>query len=181
MKKLSAILLLSVLLFNLAGYTLVFQYFINQADTQLVKQLDKTAYNDKDLVEVKVPLNMPYITDKEYERVDGQLEYNGFHYNYVKRKVTNDTLYVLCLPNVSKTQLYNAKAAYSKEVNDIPGSKKSTEIIKKISFVSEYNCTANQYNINPFVAVFTINPYNVPLRLPDNLLSVPEQPPKASC
>lgn len=182
MKKLFAILLLSVHLFNLAGYSLLFQHFINQSDSQLVKQLDNNRYNNEDLVEVKVPLNMPYINStNSFERVDGQLECNGVHYNYVKRKIANDTLYVLCIPNISKTQLYSAKAAYSKEVNDIPSNKKNAESVKKAGFGSEYNCTYNQYVISAHIIITTVNYPTVSARLQKALIQIPEQPPKASC
>lgn len=182
LKKLFAILLLSIYLFNLAGYSLLFQHFIDDSDSQLVKQLDNNKYDDKDLVEVKVPLNMPYINNtKSYERVDGQLEHNGVHYNYVKRKIANDTLYVLCIPNVSKTQLYSAKAAYSKEVNDIPANKKTSESIKKAGFVNEYNCTSNQYIISLFIVATTVNYPVISSSLQEALTQIPEQPPKAFC
>ncbi len=182
LKKLFAILLLSVYLFNLTGYLLLFQYFINQSDSQLINRLDNNGYNDKDLVEVKVPLNMPYITNtSSYERVDGQLESNGIHYNYVKRKIANDTLYLLCVPNVSKTQLYSAKAAYSKEVNDIPTNKKTSESVKKTGFANEYNCTANQYVISPFIVATTVNYTILSAPLQEALTQIPEQPPKAIC
>ncbi len=182
MKKLAAILLLSVHLFNLAGYSLLFQYLINHSDAQLVKQLDSNRYNDKDLVVVKVPLNMPYISDsKDFERVNGQIEMNGVHYNYVKRKVSGDTLYVLCVPNVCKTKLYNAKAFFSKEANDIPTNKKSAETIKKASAASEYNSVFNQYLINNNAVVLTIVYQSFNSFLPKAFSLIPEQPPQASC
>ena len=134
------------------------------------------------MVEVKIPLNMPYINDtKDFERVDGQLEYKGVHYNYVKRKVTGDTLYVLCLPNISKTKLYVAKADYSKEVNDIPTNKKSTETLKKAGFATEYRCTSNEFLIIQFVTKTNVyhNANATPLSY--NLIRIPEQPPKVSC
>ena len=152
MKKLLAILLLTIYLFNLTGYSLLFQYLINDTDTVLVKRLDKDAYNDKDLIEVKVALNMPYLTtSKNFERVNGQLELNGVHYNYVKRKVSSDTLYLLCLPNFAKTQLYAAKAGYANECNDVPSGKKNTEssTAKKSGAVNEYNCVTTQFNFSP--------------------------------
>lgn len=174
--------MLSIHLFNLAGYSLLFQYFISKADLQLVKQLDEKRYNNNDLLEVKVPLNMPYINDtKDFERVDGQLEYKGVHYNYVKRKVTGDTLYMLCLPNVSKTKLYAAKNNYSKEVNDIPTNKKNTEALKKAGFATEYRCTLNEFSIVQFVIKATAYRVANATNLSDNLIPIPEQPPKAFC
>ncbi len=182
LKKLFAILLLAVHLFNLVGYAVLFQSLINTSDSQLVKQLDHNNYNDKDLITVKVPLYMPYINDsRDFERVDGQVEMNGIHYNYVKRKVAGDTLYVLCLPNVSKTQLYAAKASFAKNSNDFPAGKKSTESVKKQGYANESSCPDHPPVISGLAAVSILHlPVNG-AHLQRIFMSVPEQPPKASC
>ena len=172
MKKLLAIALLTIYLFNLIGYSLLFQCLIDDADTRLVKRLDNNIYNDKDLLEVKVALNMPYLTATE----------NGIHYNYVKRKISGDTLYLLCLPNFSKTQLYNAKAAYAKENSDAPTGKKSTEpAVKKQGAGNEYNCTAAWFNfwkqpLSPGIKSLFICPEILPV-----FIQSPTQPPDVNC
>ena len=125
---------------------------------------------------------MPYINSTgSFERVDGQLEHKGVHYNYVKRKVANDTLYLLCLPNVSKTQLYAAKAAYSSDVNDIPANKKSNDMVKKAGFTNEYNYTDNLYASILFTAMSAIKYAAPSASLRQTFLSLPGQPPKALC
>ena len=69
----------------------MFQYLVVRSDTKLVQQLDDNHYNSKDLVEIKIPLNSPYITNtKGYERYDGSIELKGVQYNFVKRKIYND-------------------------------------------------------------------------------------------
>ena len=161
---------------------LLFQCLINHSDAQLVKQLDNNRYNDKDLIAVKVPLNMPYISDtKGFERVNGQIEIAGIHYNYVKRKVSEDTLYLLCLSNVSKTNLYNAKADFAKESNDFPLNKKVPETIKKGNFGNEYNCICNQYLLSKSVDKTKIFYPCTTLQLPQIFIPIPEQPPKVAC
>jgi hypothetical protein len=129
-------------LFNLVGYALFFQYFINRSDKQLVHQLDKNQYNEVELIELKVALNMPYFTggSEEYERYDGEIEFNGAHYNYVKRKVQHDTLYLMCVPNTAKTELYAARNDYAKQANDIPnGGKNEGSSLKKNIEINEYD------------------------------------------
>ena len=181
MRKLASIFFLIVLLFNLAGYSFLFQFLMAKADTQAVAQLDETLYNDNDLLEVKMPLNMPYITgSNSFERVDGQLEYGGVHYNYVKRKVSRDTVYILCLPNVSKTRLCKAKAAYGKEAADLPVNKKNSETVKKASLTTEYTCNKDPYKIGTISTATAINPEVVSAGLPHNLRSIPERPPQPS-
>jgi hypothetical protein len=55
------------------------------------------------------------------------VELNGAHYNYVKRKVVNDTLILVCIPNETKNQIKSAEDEYFKNVNDLQntGNKKS--------------------------------------------------------
>ncbi len=149
LKKLLTILLLSIYLFNLIGYNLVFQYLIDNSDIQLAHNINSKQIDERNLVEVKVALNMPYLSNtKNYERVDGQIELNGVAYNYVKRKVSGDTLYLLCVPNFSKTQLCNAKADYAKETNDLPSKKNTESNTKKAGFCNDYVCINTQHNLS---------------------------------
>jgi hypothetical protein len=183
LKKLTAILLLSIHFFSLAGYTLLIQHLMNNADRQLEQSLDKMAYNDKDLIEVSVPLNMPYLTNtNKFERTDGQLELNGIHYNYVKRKISNDTLYVLCIPNISKTKLLDVKLNYANQNSDNPSGKNNAESpVKKWNFGNDYSCTNNEVIF--FLTTFSNNnthQFNLAL-LPSAYIKAPAQPPDYRC
>jgi hypothetical protein len=111
-----------------------------KTDKAITARIDVKNYNDNELLLVKVPLNMPYIINSDFERVDGQIEYKSIHYNYVKRKVSNDTLYLMCLPNAAKTQLAIAKSTLTKDANDIPANKKDAgSQVKKGGLIWEYN------------------------------------------
>lgn len=145
MKKTFAILLLSAHLFNLAGYSLFFQFLIQQSDRQIVEKLDNNQYSYNQLVQVKVPLNLPYSTNwNDFERYDGHVDFNGIHYNYVMRKVYNDTLYLLCIPNEKKMQLYHAKSDYQRLLTDAPAKNSDTHAKKKV-VTDDYNFPA-QYS-----------------------------------
>ena len=99
-------MLLAIHLFNLTGYTLLFDYFIQRSNEQLAQQLETHQYNDNELIEVKIAMHTPYLSSwSDYERIDGEAEVDGIYYSYVKRKIHNDTLYLLCIPNKNKTQL----------------------------------------------------------------------------
>ncbi len=83
---------------------------------------------------------MPYLSNnKSYERCDGQVEVNGIQYNYVQRMVTNDTLYLYCIPNNKKTQLNNTKNLYAKQNADTTPGKSGQPVLKKINFFNEYS------------------------------------------
>lgn len=96
-----------------------------RASVQLIHQLDQDDYRDEDLIEMKVPLPMPYQTNwSSFERYNGEIEIGGVHYNYVKRKVWNDTLILLCIPNHGKMSLNSAKEQFFSLVNDLDQGEK---------------------------------------------------------
>ena len=110
-----------------------------QSDETLVTRLDKSEYNEEDLVLISIPINLPYYSSQnQFERLDGELTHNGIYYSYVKRKVTNDTLYILCLPNDTKSKLQDAQTDYARHSNDLPSGKHQPNG-KKISAFSEHN------------------------------------------
>ena len=163
------------------GYSFFFDYFIRQADEQTVQQLDSNNYNEDELIEIKVPLFLPYYSNLgEYERYDGQIELNGIHYNFVKRKVVNDTLYMLCLPNHVKTELYKAKNEFAAKENgnENTGSKKGIESFgKKNNFETEYNQLAFQYS--PLYTFLCTSKENVfSSRLNSCFIASPAKPPE---
>jgi len=128
---------------------LFFQYFIVQSDKELALRADKNQYNDDELTEIKMPLNLPYMTGSPgYERVDGAVTINGIYYNYVKRKVYNDTLYLMCLPNKDKTKLYSARNDYANKVHDTPVNGKNTNAAgKKLLPASDYSQTVAHFTL----------------------------------
>lgn len=141
LKKLVTITLLVIHLFNVAGYNLLFQYFINKSETRLIRQLDSNTYDEAALLVLKVPMNLPYYTSSSAaERVDGEIEISGIHYNYVKRRVLNDTLYLYCIPNTDKTKLSRAQNEFSKQASDAPPDNKKggNALVKKMKWGVEY-------------------------------------------
>ncbi|WP_205509991.1 hypothetical protein [Longitalea arenae] len=150
--------MLAVHLFNLGGYTLLFEYFTQRSDEQLTKRLDNDQYDNSELIEVKVALHMPYIQSRTgYERVDGEAEVDGFYYSYVKRKISNDTLYLLCLPNKQKTELNAARIEYVGKAHDAPVNAKDTHAFKKNPAGIEYNQPEIHYAV-PVLSMATKEP-----------------------
>ncbi len=148
MKKLTAILLLAILIFNWIGYRFVVDYLQHKSDRQLEARLDKNQYDESQLVELKIPIHLPYQTSwAAYERYDGELTLNGTLYKYVERKLSDDTLYLKCLPNTKKMHLETAKDDYFKNTNDLAqnntsqksGNSKTIAIKKIVSDFDEPN------------------------------------------
>lgn len=184
MRFIVAITLLVIHVFNMGGYRFVFDAMEQRAMVSLVRQLDEDKYDDSQLIEMKVPLPMPYQTNwAEFERYNGEIEINGVHYNYVKRKVYNDTLILMCIPNHEKMKLNSAKEQFFSLVNDIANDKQEApppskhSVIKTIT--SEYQ--DNRYEIAfscPLVegSRFIVTHSTIPL---SDFSDKPFQPPRA--
>ncbi len=154
MKKIAAALLISLLLFNWFGYNLVVNYLQQQSDTHLEALLDDNQYDDSRLIELKIPTHVPYQTSwASYERYDGEVEVNGVLYKYVKRKVSNDTLYLMCIPNTKKMNLEAARNDFFKNTNDLAQNNPDKQGSKSVSFkngMSEYDPYSFAFNVNQF-------------------------------
>lgn len=151
-KKIAAILLLSLVVFNLVGYRWLFSAIENKATANLEQKISSGKYSDEQLIEIRIPLNMPYYSDKEYENVYGETDFNGEHYRYVKRKVSGNILYLLCLPNKDKTNIVKAENEFAKAVNDFPANKQGSQ--QKNNFIklltSEFRIHEIGLNENSF-------------------------------
>ena len=130
LKRIASILLVGILLFNWGGYRLFTAYLENRADSKLEASIDANNYNEADLISIKVAANLPYLANsKSYERIDGEITIKGINYKYVKRRLYNDSLELLCIPNMDKTGVQRAGKDFYQLANDIAtnnSSKKST-------------------------------------------------------
>ncbi len=119
MKKAAAILLLAIFTFNIFGYRLLYTYLSDNADTTLETVLDEEQYDEADLISIKEPTNMPYYTNsKNFQRINGEVKSNGIIYKYVKYRIYNDSLEMLCIPNVAKMHILNSRDEFFKLAND---------------------------------------------------------------
>jgi hypothetical protein len=155
LKRLASILLLSMLLFNWVGYRLLSHYLESEANTELEARLDKSEYNEADLIEIKVPLSLPYNTDwKDFERVDGEIEIEGVHYKFVKRKIVDGQLVLMCLPNDTKMHLQNARDDFFRLVNDLQhnnsGNDNNKSQVSSKNPITEYRKENNNWMITAF-------------------------------
>ena len=120
MRILASIFFLSILLFNWFGYRLVMDYVQQKADTHFEIKLDNKEYDESALIEIRVPVTLPYQTDwKEFERVSGEITINGMHYKYVERKLEAGEMIYKCIPDEGKARLVNARENFFKLVNDL--------------------------------------------------------------
>jgi hypothetical protein len=126
MRSIASILILTILLFNWFGYRLLISAMESRADQQLEAQFDENKYDESQLISIKIPVRyLPYSSNSSsFERVDGQIEIEGIQYKYVKRRIYNDSLEMLCIPNHMAMKLQTAKNEFFKFFNDLQQEKK---------------------------------------------------------
>ncbi|MFD2527147.1 hypothetical protein ACFSQD_15100 [Flavihumibacter stibioxidans] len=121
MRKLAAILIMGILLFNWAGYRAVFSYMETHLSNDLNQRLDNNHYEENALITIKVPVDqLPYYTNSPiFERVKGNVTIGSVTYQYVERRIFNDSLEMRCIPNNEVTHLTNARDEFFQLVNDL--------------------------------------------------------------
>ena len=134
--------MLAAILFNAGGYDLFFQYMIYRSDVKVFDKINNNHYRRSDLVEVKIPVNMPTQQDWDgYQAISGQVEVKGTRYDYAEIKITHNMLYLRVVPNTDLTKLVKANVLYGKLVNDLPTSNtkhSNNPLTKKSLSESEY-------------------------------------------
>jgi hypothetical protein len=149
----------------------------------MVKQVFANKIDQSKLLEIKIPVHMPSVQDMtEYEVVAGQIQLKDAFYNYIKLKMTRDTMYFVCLPNTTKTRLVNANIITAKMINDVPVSKKGqSSLVKRINTFNEYSYQAFQYDYTRYGNFIKRNtgasfyPVNEPF------IDSPGKPPNTAC
>jgi hypothetical protein len=127
MRKSSSCILLIIFLFNMIGYRAWFYYAEKQSDAVMESRLNNEQYNENDLITLTVPLDNPYLLEQEnFQRVDGEISFGGKTFKYVKRKVSNGNLVLLCIPDIHKMLLKKAKTDYGNSINDLTGTDKNS-------------------------------------------------------
>jgi len=143
---------------------LLFQYYIHQSDVQMVKQIFDNKIDETKLIEIKIPVHFPTMQDwDDYAVVEGQIQLKDAYYNYVRLKMTRDTMFFVCIPNATKTRLVTANIITAKEIADVPLTKKGQNpSVKKTNALGDYNFQAFRYTYSDFEKQLT----------PDNIKAV---------
>ncbi len=145
MKKLIAILLLFIHFVNTTGQLAIYEYFVYKSNKLFNEQINRNRYNVDDLTEIKVPVNLPGITDwKNYEKLSGRIQFGASAYNYVKIRMTRNAIYLVCIPNYETTHLAETNVIYARQIPDIPVTKKDHVPFGKTNSV-DYNYQVMDY------------------------------------
>jgi hypothetical protein len=148
-KRLFAILMLVVLLFNSIGYRIVSYILEGRADHLLQAKIDAEQIDESQLIKITIPLKLPYHTEwKDFESYSGEVKVNGTYYKYVKRKVIVDSLVLLCIPNNGKLAFESSRDRFFQLINDLknPLEKKSGSIYNNL--ISDYLQKDNSFSLS---------------------------------
>ena len=151
------------------------------ADRKLETRLDNSDYDESQLIEIRVVMNMPYQQRfTEFERHYGEIEIDGKSYTYVKRKVEGDVVVLKCIANHSKQQLKSIDNDWTKANagvdTDQPGKQQQQSSLAK-NFWSEYDGQNDLCTLNKYVAFKTKATSGYFLYIPEVKLNTPHQPP----
>jgi hypothetical protein len=182
-RKIAAILLMLILVFNLIGYRLFINVLQQKADIKLESRLDKSEYDESQLIEIRVAMNLPYQQRyTEFERHYGEIEIDGKSYTYVKRKIEGDVLILKCIANQSKQELQTIKndAAKANSAADMdhPGKDTQQKSFAKNTlsdfddqFMSQQPASSGSLVVAPFS--------DFKSAIPEGVANILHQPPKA--
>jgi hypothetical protein len=177
LKKLIALILLTIHLLNIGGQLAFHQYLVYRSDKFFDKQINEHHYSVDDLTEIRVPVNMHGITDwKNYENLYGQVRFGHTAYNYVKIRMTRNAIYLVCIPNYETTHLSDQNIIDARQIPDIPVSKKDHVPFGKINLtVYNYQTICYKFSIPIIFVRKTICDNHLIVLNP--LIAGPGQPP----
>jgi hypothetical protein len=139
LKKLTSILLLSILLFNVMGYYVAYVGASMQANHEMEYRMNNENMEMAEIFTIKIPASIPYLNNStNYQRIDGHFEANGKIYQLYQQRFTNDTLEIMCVEDHAEQHLMaNLSKFVTLSLSDLPQSQQKA--LKYISFfTSDY-------------------------------------------
>jgi hypothetical protein len=178
-KKTIAIAFLLLQVFSLFGPIALYEYCLHQSDKLFNEQISQSRYKIDDLVEVKLPVQMPTIQDwKEYSYVSGQVQLQNGSYNYVKIKMTRDTIFLMCVPNYRTTKLIQQNVIDARKIADIPVNKKERVPLAKTNALGAYSYQAIQFRFLTPIATLKKSVDHTHSGIVKSFIARPGQPPE---
>lgn len=182
-KKFVAIGLLVLLLFNWCGYRLVADWLQTKAEERLQAVIEERTFNPNQLVELSVVTNLPYTNDWiDWERCNGTIEVNGYHYQYVERKLQKGKMLYRCLPNNEKQTVVAARDEFFQLVNNFNQQTEQNPASKSIvinNFIGDYDDAVITYNTLKPASEFSENSWpSFVSSLINRQSGTPHQPPE---
>lgn len=133
LKRIIAIFLLGLLLFNTLGHYPVYLGVQWQNKVALEARLDQEDIDDEEVFTVKIPFALPYTQSTELSRIDGHFSHNGADYVLYQQRIENDTLHLMCVKDYKQVNLMNRVSDFVKmALGDSPASHQKTAKILEV-------------------------------------------------
>ena len=181
MKKSAAILLVFILFFNLFGYRFVINSLQQKADHKLETVIDNKEYNEDELMEIRLSLNMPYQERHTgFERHYGEITVDGKMYTYVKMKIEGNILILKCIANHNRQQLNNTanNIVKANSGQDTENTGKKNNTFNNKVFSSDYDDSYQLVDLQIKVTAIKLFKIDYADALRDVLIKIPYQPPQ---
>jgi hypothetical protein len=138
------------------------------------------------LLLVKVPaVHLSYYnSSSSFERATGQVEINGIEYKFVKRRLYNDSVELLCIPNQNSLKIQSAKDEFFKLVNDLQqngtGKKSGPRPAFPKNFSMDYCSIEDHFRLDDLYSVQSKKNNSFAARIPSPYPLAVERPPDIS-
>lgn len=160
LRRLTAVFLLTLILFNVIGYYGVYMGLRAKANSDLREQLDANNFNAGETITIKVPLALPYQSDwTGFQRVDGEFEKDGVFYNLAKQKIERDTLIIIAVKDHKEATLFESLTNFVHSTTETPLSKKAGKMIQNLA--KDFLPDASTLAVESFGWFFEIS-YSIP-------------------
>lgn len=170
-----------LIIFNAAGYRFVLKQMEVAASSRVEERIDNRSYREDELVEVAIPLQMPYYTDRGSEEAYGEMIYKGQLLRFVKRSIRDNVLYLLCLPDKEKTRLQAAEQHWQQPEATAGNAKNhNSRSLQLLKLLLENNFLPGSFYSDAGAVTVAgcrvkIFPENIPVSFP---AATPGQPPE---
>ncbi len=162
------------------GYYAFFEGLQYQNKQRIIQRLDVADFDEAEAITFKIPMSIPYATDsKEFERVDGEFDYNGEFFHMVKQRLYKDTLYIVCVKDNTSKQIHQALKDYVKTFSDKPADSKGSA--KTFStFIKDYVSSSAEIKYSlPDGSLVLQNQVSIPVFIDSFFASVIHPPERA--
>lgn len=106
MKRFFSIALTILIILNTCGYYLLLVGFRAHNGMVQTSRIASGEYSGSETIIITIPLAIPYAAnDKQYKETSGKLVHDKQTYRLVKRRMMNDTLFIVCVKDGVDTKL----------------------------------------------------------------------------
>src|SRR5689334_9500121 len=92
-----------------------------RANKKMESLLDSEDYDATQLMSIRIPADyLSYANNtRDFKRANGEVDISGLRYNFVKWRVYDGMLELLCLPNIEASNFKNISVDLFKLINDL--------------------------------------------------------------